>query len=268
MTNLILRPSTFAELDRFAQVAAKSKMVPTAYQNKPEDIMLAIQMGSELGLAPMQSLQGIAVINSRPSVWGDALIGLCRSSAACEDIAEKIEGDGDNRTAYCVAKRKGASPVTGRFSVADAKRANLWGKQGPWAQYPDRMLQMRARAFALRDAFPDVLKGLHVAEEVRDIPAKEDAFTGPTLEATAEPVAPEDKAATGAHALADRFRAVTNAGQYYTILDEERTATQMQWLKKNRPELFDVVDRARAAAAETMADSPADEAETAKEDAP
>lgn len=187
MSNIILRPSTFGELMQFGAMASKSKMVPPSFHGKPEDIVLAIQMGSELGLAPMQALQGIAVINGRPSVWGDALIGLCRASPACEDIAERIEGEGDQRKAFCVAKRRGASPVTGVFSVADAKKAGLWGKAGPWQQYPDRMLQMRARAFALRDAFPDVLKGLHVAEEARDIPAKPDDFTGPTIEATPEP---------------------------------------------------------------------------------
>jgi hypothetical protein len=32
------------------------------------------------------------------------------------------------------------------------------------------MRQMRARAFALRDVFPDVLRGMPVAEEVMDIP--------------------------------------------------------------------------------------------------
>jgi hypothetical protein len=37
-------------------------------------------------------------------------------------------------------------------------------------QYPKRMRQMRARAFALRDVFPDVLRGLPVAEEVMDMP--------------------------------------------------------------------------------------------------
>lgn len=251
MTNLILRPSTFAELDRFAQVAAKSKMVPTAYQNKPEDIMLAIQMGSELGLAPMQSLQGIAVINSRPSVWGDALIGLCRSSAACEDIAEKIEGDGDNRTAYCVAKRKGASPVTGRFSVADAKRANLWGKQGPWAQYPDRMLQMRARAFALRDAFPDVLKGLHVAEEVRDIPAKADEFAGPTLDATAEIVPepqPEPKRTLGQFldALEIRLREAATWEEVSKIAQDPEVLRAQDLARNGQAErLSDMLDAAR-----------------------
>ena len=72
--------------------------------------------------------------------------------------------------AVCVAKRKGRKPVTARFSVEDAKRAGLWGKQGPWSAYPKRMMQMRARGFALRDAFPDVLKGMITVEEAQDYP--------------------------------------------------------------------------------------------------
>jgi len=69
-----------------------------------------------------------------------------------------------------VAKRKGRKPVETRFSVEDAKRAGLWGKGGPWTAYPKRMLQMRARGFALRDAFPDVLKGMISVEEAQDYP--------------------------------------------------------------------------------------------------
>lgn len=187
MTALILRPASFNELAQFSNMAAKSAMVPPGFRNKPEDIMLAVQMGSELGLAPMQALQNIAVINNRPSVWGDALIGLCRASPNCEDIAEKLDGDGENMVATCMAKRRGASPVVARFSVADAKKAGLWGKAGPWQQYPARMLQLRARGFALRDAFPDVLRGLISAEEARDMPT-EPVHPGPTIEARAEVV--------------------------------------------------------------------------------
>jgi hypothetical protein len=89
----------------------------------------------------------------------------------CEDVEEYFEGEGTpNPIAVCVAKRKGRKPVVAKFSVEDAKRAGLWGKQGPWSAYPKRMMQMRARGFALRDAFPDVLKGLITAEEAQDYP--------------------------------------------------------------------------------------------------
>src|SRR3546814_15381125 len=55
----------------------------------------------------------------------------------------------------------------------DAKKAGLAGKQGPGSQYPQRMRQMRARAWAMRDGFADVLKGIGIAEEVRDFPVVE-----------------------------------------------------------------------------------------------
>jgi hypothetical protein len=157
---------------RFSDMLAKSQMVPKAYQGKPEDVLVAVQWGRELGLAPLQALQNIACINGKPSVYGDAAMALVQASSVCENIEEYFEGEGSpNPVAVCVAKRKGRTPVTVRFSVEDAKRAGLWGKTGPWQAYPKRMMQMRARGFALRDAFPDVLKGLITVEEAQDYPS-------------------------------------------------------------------------------------------------
>jgi hypothetical protein len=139
----------------------------------------------------MQALQNIAVINGRPSIWGDAALALVRGSAVCDDVIETIDGSGDQRTATCVAKRVGKEPVPRTFSVADAKKANLWGKAGPWQQYPDRMLQQRARGFALRDAFPDVLRGVITAEEAQDIPRDPVNVTPPRSTPQAIPHNPE-----------------------------------------------------------------------------
>lgn len=166
-------PATITEAIQFSEMLAKSQMVPKAYQNKPEDIMVAVQWGYEIGLPPLQALQNISVINGKPSVYGDAAMALVQASPVCEGVDEHIEGEGTpNPVAVCIAKRKGRNPVIVRFSVEDAKRAGLWGKQGPWQAYPKRMLQMRARGFALRDAFPDVLKGLITAEEAQDYPSE------------------------------------------------------------------------------------------------
>jgi hypothetical protein len=189
----VLEPTTFDQLMIFSEKAAQSDLVPKDYKGKPANIFLAVQMGSELGLSPMQSLLSIAVINGRAGVWGDGLIGLCRASPLCQDIVETFEGDGDSRVAVCVATRLGSTPVTSRFSVADAKKAQLWGKN-VWATYPDRMLQNRARGFSLRDAFPDLLRGLKTVEELRDTPA--DTYQGMTLDARPEPAAAPEPPAT------------------------------------------------------------------------
>jgi hypothetical protein len=166
-------PATITEAMEFSKMLADSSMVPKAYQGKPQDIMVCVQWGYEIGLAPMQALQNIAVINGKPSVYGDAAMALVQASPVCDGVEEFIEGEGTpNPVAVCIAHRKGRKPVRATFSVEDAKRAGLWGKQGPWQAYPKRMMQMRARGFALRDAFPDVLKGLITAEEAQDYPSE------------------------------------------------------------------------------------------------
>jgi hypothetical protein len=149
-----------------AEVLCKSSLIPKDFQGNPGNVLVAIQWGMELGLAPMQALQSIAVINGRPSLWGDAVIALCKSHPICEWVKETFDEDG---TAVCITQRKGdPEPVERRFSLEDAKRAALIGKQGPWTQYPRRMLQMRARSWCLRDAYPDLLRGMAVADEEQD----------------------------------------------------------------------------------------------------
>lgn len=160
---------TIDEAMTFGKLLAGSSFVPKDFRDRPADCVLAVQHGAELGLGPMQSVQSIAVVNGRPSIYGDAAIALVKGSPVCEYIAERIEGDGDQMAAICEAKRRGdPQPTVSTFAVADAKKAGLWGKTGPWQTYPRRMLQMRARGFALRDAFPDVLRGLVTAEEAQD----------------------------------------------------------------------------------------------------
>ena len=167
-----LSPQTFEQALTFSQYLADSDMVPKDFKGKPANCLIAIQWGMEIGLKPLQAMQNIAVINGRPSLWGDALIALARSSPLCEYI---IETQTDTM-AVCRVKRRGEPEQERTFSMTDAKLAGLVGKQGPWGQYPKRMMQMRARAFAIRDVFPDVLKGLAVAEEAMDTPARDMGF--------------------------------------------------------------------------------------------
>jgi hypothetical protein len=163
-------PTNFDEALRFAEYISKTELIPKQYFNKPADIFVAVQYGMEVGLQPMQALQSIAVINGRPSMWGDAVLAVVMSHPAYEGHTEVLEGDGENRVGVFTIKRRGQEAHVSRFSVADAKKASLWGKTGPWTQYPDRMLKLRARGFALRDKFPDALRGIILAEEAQDYP--------------------------------------------------------------------------------------------------
>jgi len=167
-----LQPNSMDEAFRMAEMLAGSQMVPKNYQGKPQDALVAMMMGSELGLNPIQSLANVAVINGKPAIYGDALLALVQNHPKFggheEDLDEKT------MTATCTVWRKGdTAKHTVTFSQADAQQAGLWGKQGPWTTYPKRMLMWRARGYALRDKFADALGGLITVEEARDIPEQD-----------------------------------------------------------------------------------------------
>lgn len=166
------------EMCKFADLVIQSKLAPKGFTTMSA-VVVALQMGAEVGLTPMASLQNIAVINGRPCIWGDAQLAVCRSSGLFDEAAFQETAEGD--VATCVVRRlPNGQLIRKTFSMADAKRAKLAGKDGTWQTYPQRMLQMRARSWALRDAFSDVLRGFYSAEEVGDIPAVSATHTNAT----------------------------------------------------------------------------------------
>jgi len=173
-----LAPRNMAEAIDFANYMARSDMVPSDFRGKPANIVVAVQMGAELGIPPVQALANICVINGRATMWGDLVLAVVQGHPQFQDIEEVVTDEG----AICTVYRKGRKPVTRGFSKAEAIAAGLWdmrpkvnGRSGgeirnpsPWHNYPKRMMQMRARAFAIRDSFSDALKGLGIREEVAD----------------------------------------------------------------------------------------------------
>lgn len=192
---MALAPKNFEQALQFARMLAETDFVPKEFINKPGAVLAAIQYGAELGLTPMAALQSIAIVNGRPSLWGDGALAILKSNRACEWVHE-LPPDEAIRCGYgeCTIKRKGdPEVVTRRFTKEMAEQAGLWGgksqdpakkKYEPWYLYPGRMLQMRARSWAMRDAIPEAFRGIQIREEVLDAtdvtPPKEEA---PKLEA-------------------------------------------------------------------------------------
>lgn len=160
---------TYDDLVKFSEMVFKNEFAPKAFKT-PQAVMIAMTAGMELGLSPLASLQNIAVINNMPTIYGDGAKALVLASGTVDYIREFYEGEPyqDSFTAVCVSKRKGQQESIEKFSVADAKLAGLWGKEGTWKKYPKRMLKFRARGFSLRDTWTDIMKGFPTAEEAQD----------------------------------------------------------------------------------------------------
>lgn len=179
-TPTAILPTDIEGLWRFAQALSKSTMIPESYLKgrggsnlQPDavcgNVFAAIQTGAEIGLSPMQAIQSIAMINQRPCLWGDGLIGVVRGSGKCKWIKETVTGEAGAMVAHCETERVGGEVVMRSFSWADANKAGLITKGGDlYKKYPARMLAMRARGFCLRDTYADVLKGISSADEMMD----------------------------------------------------------------------------------------------------
>ena len=160
-----LVPQNIEEAFRLAGAMAASGMAPRG-MDKPEQVMIAILAGAEIGFAPYQAMQSFAIVNSRATLWGDAIPALLWSHGF--KLREWFDNEDAPTRAYCEITRPDGTKIERRYSLDDAKTAGLLGKQGPWQTARPRMLQMRARGFAARDGAADVLKGLAVREEVED----------------------------------------------------------------------------------------------------
>ena len=165
-------PKNFDETVRIAGTLFRSNMIPKSFDT-PEKVMVAMMQGMEVGFSPVQSLQHIAVINGKPTIWGDGLMALARRGG--NKVFEEVKGENEDMVACCSITRADNDEVIERcFSVNDAKKAGLWGKKGPWQSYPKRMLQRRARGWAVRDGLADQIGGFAIAEEVMDTPVERD----------------------------------------------------------------------------------------------
>lgn len=177
---------SYDDLWKFAGAVIKSKLAPAGITTQ-EQAFVAAELGMELGLTPMMAIQNITVVHNKPSVYGDLALSLVQRSGLCvtydewlEDgkgnrISELPKAPGDEIMGVARTQRIGRAPIQRTFSISQAKKARLWGREGNWTTFPERMLTMRPRCFVLRDEYGDVLKGMGIAEEQADIEVAEKA---------------------------------------------------------------------------------------------
>lgn len=179
-------PQTFEDVQRLATMAVAAEIGHYGYKDTPEQRIAkataAIMHGMELGLSPMQSLSGIAVINGRPTIYGDLLTAVLLANGF--KIKKWIEGDGDERVARARITRPDGEVIEDKFSVAQAKQARLWDTRetvqkkaqgggtytaqndSAWFRFPDDMLGWKALGRCARSGASDATRGLMLREDI------------------------------------------------------------------------------------------------------
>lgn len=164
---------SYDKLLDMANMLAKSTIVPVAYQNRPENTFVALDMASRMGISPMVVMQNLFVIQGKPSWSGQAMASMIRNSKEFKKVTLHYVGtEGkDDWGAYVTAERasdglliKGAT-----VTIAVAKKEGWYQKSGSkWQTIPELMLAYRAYAWFARVHAPEIMMGLQSTEEVYD----------------------------------------------------------------------------------------------------
>src|SRR5713226_6919183 len=165
-------PRTLDEMLTLAEIVVKSGLA-LGHKTK-ESVVIALQLGAELGFSPMQSLRNIAVIHGRPVPGADACVAAVTASGQC-DYFREVETT-DTHSTWETTRRGDTQPRQFTFTMDDARRAGLTDRD-TWQAYPKRMLAARAKKYLAQDTYPDVIGGLLSAEEALDL-AEAPAPTG------------------------------------------------------------------------------------------
>jgi len=169
----------------YSKALAASDLLPKQYRNSPANVLVAVEYGRALGLEPMAAIQGIHVVEGKPTASAQLIGALVRNAGH----RLRVVGDDTQATATIRRKDHPDFEFTATWTMQRAAKAGLAGK-GSWAKYPAAMLKARAITEVARDACPEVLAGVsYTAEELGVDPVAAPAAPAPPpVPTVADPV--------------------------------------------------------------------------------
>lgn len=153
----LMQQTEYDLMSKLATIAFKSGYT----QQNEAQLLFVMAKGFEIGVSPMQALDGIQVIKGKTTVSPQLMLALINRSGQLEDM--KIDGNATQCTVTMT--RKGRSAHTETFTIQNAQSMNLAGNHN-WKAQPATMLKWRAVSACARVVFPDVIQGMYTPEEM------------------------------------------------------------------------------------------------------
>lgn len=160
---LTLVPRTIEEAMSLARVMAVADVIPAPLRNRPSNILAILLTGMELGFTPMQAMRAMHIVQGRVVLTAEAMVALVRRSSQC--VYFRCVETNDKIATYETLRRGYPAPTRMSFSVEDAERAGLLGKDN-WRLYRAAMLRARAASALCRSEYSDVLLGVYGQDEI------------------------------------------------------------------------------------------------------
>lgn len=164
--------SAFEQTLRVSNMLSKSSLVPQAYQGKPQDCFIAVEMAARMNTSPIFIMQNLYVVKGKPSWAGQACMAMINACGKFRNVKHVYVGEKgtDSRGCYVTAERvAGGETVNGTEVNMAMVKAEGWISNPKWKSMPEQMLAYRAAAFFARVYCPEALMGLQTYEEVIDV---------------------------------------------------------------------------------------------------
>lgn len=160
------RSETLPERLEYSRALAVSNLLPAQYRGKPENVLYAIEFGRSLGIEPIAAINGVHIIEGKPSASAGLISALVRRAG--HRLRVWIERDARGALVGAVATIVRTDDPDFEFrsvwTLERASAAGLTGKQ-VWKNYPEAMLKARAIAEVAREACEEELSGVAYTPE-------------------------------------------------------------------------------------------------------
>ncbi len=151
----------YNDIERMARAIAASRLFGI---QTPEQAIALMLLAQAEGLHPATAARDYNIIQGRPSLKADAMLGRFQAAGGVVQWEEMT----DTRVAaYFSHPFACPKPVLIDWDMQRAKQAQLGGKD-MWSKYPRQMLRSRVISEGIRATYPGVLSGCYTPEEVQD----------------------------------------------------------------------------------------------------
>lgn len=160
------------KLYKNAVVLSKSSLLPERFRNKPEDILILIDMSSRMRVSLYALSQALYLVHGTSGITGQFCISLVNSCGRFQPLSFVFVGTEGERDYGCYAiTTRIADGIVCKSTTITVQMAvdEGWMRNTKWKTMTSQMLMYRAAAFFARVYCPDVLCGMYTTEELHDV---------------------------------------------------------------------------------------------------
>lgn len=158
---LSLEPTTSGQAWALSKAIHSSRLFAV---ESPEQALMILMAGREMGIGAMASLRGFHFIKGRPCISAQLMAALIIRSGKAE-YWELVESSSKSAT-YATKRVGGRNEQRKTFTVDDARLAQLVKTDSNWQKYPSAMCEARASSALARVVYPDLLMGVYLPDEM------------------------------------------------------------------------------------------------------